>query len=118
MLYVHIHCPVPSVLQCFEKQSEKGAIFSLRHNLRRSSHSRIPIDVPTGLAQFPEEPYLMPRAVLESKYRNIVTYTDMPNGGHFAAFEDPKLLATDFFGFVQKVETERKRSKVATKSEL
>ena len=42
--------------------------------------------------------------MLSTKFHNIVTYTDMPQGGHFAAFEDPKMLAEDFFGFVEKVE--------------
>ena len=28
----------------------------------------------------------------------------MPRGGHFAAFEEPKLLADDIFSFVKKTE--------------
>lgn len=28
----------------------------------------------------------------------------MPRGGHFAAFEEPQLLADDIFQFVRKVE--------------
>lgn len=28
----------------------------------------------------------------------------MPRGGHFAAFEEPQLLADDIFRFVRKVE--------------
>ena len=64
----------------------------------------IPIKRPAGIAQYPEELYLAPRAMLSTKFHNIVTYTDMPQGGHFAAFEDPKMLAEDFFGFVEKIE--------------
>lgn len=38
------------------------------------------------------------------KYLNIYYYTMMPRGGHFAAFEEPQLLADDIFQFVRKVE--------------
>ena len=33
----------------------------------------------------------------------------MPRGGHFAAFEEPQLLAEDFLSFVEKLE---KRDKI------
>ena len=38
------------------------------------------------------------------KYRNLVSYTDMPVGGHFAAYEQPKLLFSDIVQFVALVE--------------
>lgn len=60
--------------------------------------------VPSGLAAFPEELIHCPRAWADSKYHNIYSYTLMPRGGHFAAFEEPQLLAEDIFQFVRKVE--------------
>jgi microsomal epoxide hydrolase len=57
---------------------------------------------PTGFAAFPKEmPYLAPpRSVLERGF-NLVHYTKMPHGGHFACLEQPELLTNDvreFFG--------------------
>lgn len=60
--------------------------------------------VPSGLAAFPEELIHCPKAWADSKYYNIYSYTLMPRGGHFAAFEEPQLLAEDIFQFVRKVE--------------
>lgn len=60
--------------------------------------------VPSGLAAFPGELMHCPKAWAKLKYFNIYSYTFMPRGGHFAAFEEPQLLAEDIFQFVRKVE--------------
>lgn len=65
---------------------------------------RMEVFVPTGLAAFPMELLHCPKSWAQIKYRNIVSYTFMPRGGHFAAFEEPHLLADDIFSFVKKVE--------------
>jgi pimeloyl-ACP methyl ester carboxylesterase len=54
------------------------------------------ISVPTGFASFPKEMPLLnpPQAVLERSY-NVVQYTKMPRGGHFAALEQPQLFVED-----------------------
>ncbi|XP_049456897.1 epoxide hydrolase 1 isoform X2 [Epinephelus fuscoguttatus] len=62
------------------------------------------IFVPTGLAAFPGELMHCPKSWASIRYRNIYSYTFMPRGGHFAAFEEPQLLAEDIFQFVKKVE--------------
>lgn len=66
----------------------------------------LPIAVPTALAAFPQE-FVKPPPVsfVTNRYTNIVQYTDMPRGGHFAAMEEPGLLAEDVWKFVAKVET-------------
>jgi microsomal epoxide hydrolase len=58
------------------------------------------IDVPTAAAVFPKEINFTPRRWAEARY-NIVRWTLMPRGGHFAALEEPELLVDDiraFFG--------------------
>ncbi|HEV3329843.1 MAG TPA: epoxide hydrolase [Bryobacteraceae bacterium] len=60
---------------------------------------------PTGFAAFPKEmPYLAPpRSIIERGF-NLVHYTKMPHGGHFACLEQPELLTADireFFGKLQ-----------------
>jgi pimeloyl-ACP methyl ester carboxylesterase len=57
------------------------------------------VDVPTGHAAFPREIRRPPRSVAEKVYTNIRQWTVMPKGGHFAAMEQPELLATDVVEF-------------------
>ena len=61
------------------------------------------VRVPTAFAQFPRELPTPPRAEVERGY-NVRRWTPMPAGGHFAALEQPALLAADvaaFFGAVR-----------------
>lgn len=65
---------------------------------RRSTQ---PVTVPTGVAVFPKEIVPPVRRWMESRYPDIRHWTEMPRGGHFAAFEQPGLLVDDlrkFFG--------------------
>jgi microsomal epoxide hydrolase len=55
-------------------------------------HGRI--DVPTGYAVYPYELLQTPRVWAEGRY-NLVHYSVQDRGGHFAAFEQPQLFATD-----------------------
>jgi pimeloyl-ACP methyl ester carboxylesterase len=56
------------------------------------------IEVPTGAALFPKEIALSPRKWVEARY-NIVRWTEMPRGGHFAALEEPELYVEDVRAF-------------------
>ncbi|PYS55893.1 MAG: hypothetical protein DMG13_02120 [Acidobacteria bacterium] len=56
------------------------------------------ISVPTGFARFPAEFAAPPRQVLERVF-NLVRYTELPKGGHFAAMEQPELWAKDVAAF-------------------
>lgn len=53
-----------------------------------------PVALPTGIASFPKEILRAPRSWCEPRY-NITHWTDMPRGGHFAAFEQPELFVGD-----------------------
>ena len=56
------------------------------------------ITVPTAHARFPAEIRPTPRAWAEQMY-NVVRWTKMPKGGHFAAFEQPQLFLDDLREF-------------------
>jgi len=59
------------------------------------------IEVPTGVAAFPRDLLAFPpRSMVERGY-NVVHWTDMPRGGHFAGLEEPELLLADLRAFVQ-----------------
>ncbi|WP_329060943.1 epoxide hydrolase family protein [Streptomyces sp. NBC_01429] len=56
------------------------------------------VDVPTALAVFPADLVQPPRSWAERTY-HVTRYTRMPRGGHFAAHEEPELLAADLTEF-------------------
>ncbi|HTN36136.1 MAG TPA: epoxide hydrolase [Arachidicoccus sp.] len=56
------------------------------------------INVPVGFAKFPYELPTPPFSYIERGF-NIVHWTEMPAGGHFAAMEQPELLANDLIDF-------------------
>jgi pimeloyl-ACP methyl ester carboxylesterase len=56
------------------------------------------IRVPMGFARFPLEAPSPPRHWVERGY-DVRRWTEMPRGGHFAAWEEPELLARDIREF-------------------
>ena len=56
------------------------------------------VRVPSGMALFPQEISRPPREWAERSY-NVCRWTEMPRGGHFAALEEPELLAEDIRAF-------------------
>ena len=56
------------------------------------------IEVPCAVARFPKEISLPPREWAE-RFFNLQQWSEMPRGGHFAAFEQPELLAQDIRAF-------------------
>jgi epoxide hydrolase len=61
------------------------------------------VDVPTGVAVFPKEIVTPVRRWMEPDFRNIRHWSEMPKGGHFAAFEQPELFVRDVRAFFRMV---------------
>ena len=55
---------------------------------------------------FPKEIYFTPRAWAEHGY-NIVRWTIMPRGGHFASLEEPELIVNDLRAFFRELTSQR-----------
>jgi microsomal epoxide hydrolase len=70
--------------------------------VRRAPAPQARVEVPTGVAAFPREPWNTPRAWVERRY-HVTRWTDMPRGGHFAALEQPDLLLDDIRSFFRTV---------------
>ena len=74
----------------------------------RRSRSRLPagerVGVPSAAADFPAEIARAPREWAERLLSDLRRWTEMPRGGHFAAFEEPELLADDVLAFLDEVE--------------
>jgi pimeloyl-ACP methyl ester carboxylesterase len=64
-------------------------------------------DVPVGVALFPKEINVPPRKWAEKVF-NIVHWTEMPRGGHFAALEQPALYVEDVRTFFRLFRQEKK----------
>ena len=60
------------------------------------------VEPPCGVARFPLEEPFPPRRYIERAYE-VRRYTEMPRGGHFAALEQPRLLASDLLAFVREL---------------
>lgn len=57
---------------------------------------------PVAMADFPGELARFPRSTMEKSY-NIVRWSELPKGGHFAAMEQPALFVDDLRGFLRSL---------------
>ena len=53
------------------------------------------VSIPAAVSVFPDELYPAPRSWSEQAYPKLIHYNRLPKGGHFAAFEQPKLLSEE-----------------------
>ena len=61
------------------------------------------VEVPTGCAVYPKEFLTWPPKSYVERLFNLVHWTEMNNGGHFAALEQPSSLIKDIQDFYKKV---------------
>jgi pimeloyl-ACP methyl ester carboxylesterase len=54
-----------------------------------------PTTIPFGFTTFPGEIWKTPRSWVEASYPNVVYFNEVDKGGHFAAWEEPELFATE-----------------------
>jgi pimeloyl-ACP methyl ester carboxylesterase len=65
------------------------------------------IRVPAGVASFPDPVFLPPLRSFAEKTYNIVHWSEIPSGGHFAALEQPDLMLADLRAFISTVAGEQ-----------
>lgn len=53
------------------------------------------VKVPAAVTVFPRELYEAPRSWTERAYPNLVYFNEVDRGGHFAAWQEPELFATE-----------------------
>jgi pimeloyl-ACP methyl ester carboxylesterase len=53
------------------------------------------VKVPVAVSAFPDELFQAPRSWAEQAYPKLIHYNKLPKGGHFAAWEQPKLLSEE-----------------------
>jgi pimeloyl-ACP methyl ester carboxylesterase len=53
------------------------------------------VSLPVGFTTFPGEIWRTPRSWVEYSYPNVTYFNEVDKGGHFAAWEEPELFATE-----------------------
>jgi pimeloyl-ACP methyl ester carboxylesterase len=53
------------------------------------------VPIPAAVSAFPDEIYTAPRSWTEKAYPKLIHYNRLPKGGHFAAWEQPKLFSEE-----------------------
>ena len=53
------------------------------------------VSIPVAVSVFPDELYPAPRSWAEQAYPKLIHYNRLPKGGHFAAWEQPKLFSEE-----------------------
>jgi pimeloyl-ACP methyl ester carboxylesterase len=53
------------------------------------------VTVPVAVSVFPDEIFHAPRSWAERAYSNLIHYNEVDRGGHFAAWEQPELYASE-----------------------
>ena len=51
--------------------------------------------IPFAFTTFPGEIWRTPRSWVETCYPNVIYFNEVDKGGHFAAWEEPELFATE-----------------------
>jgi pimeloyl-ACP methyl ester carboxylesterase len=53
------------------------------------------VKIPVAVSAFPDEIYQAPKSWAEKAYPKLIHYNRLPKGGHFAAWEQPALFASE-----------------------
>jgi pimeloyl-ACP methyl ester carboxylesterase len=60
-----------------------------------AGHAPPPVAVPVGFTTFPGEIWAAPRSWVETVYPGLTYFNQVDSGGHFAAWEEPGLFASE-----------------------
>ncbi len=85
----------------FTQTAGSSAQIYLEHVRAGGRGAAIEVGVPVGVAVFPKD--ITPPVRRFAEGLNIVHWTEMPRGGHFAAMEEPELLVEDVRAFFRSL---------------
>jgi pimeloyl-ACP methyl ester carboxylesterase len=60
-----------------------------------AGQARPEVKLPVGFTTFPDEIFWAPRSWVQKAYPNLTYFHEADRGGHFAAWEEPELFATE-----------------------
>jgi pimeloyl-ACP methyl ester carboxylesterase len=64
-----------------------------QENARSAGQAPTPVSIPVGFTTFPGEIWRTPRSWVEKAYPNVIYFSEVDKGGHFAAWEEPELFS-------------------------
>jgi len=64
-------------------------------NQGKWSINAVNVSIPAAVSVFPGESYQAPRSWTEKAYHNLIYFHEVDKGGHFAAWEQPKLFSEE-----------------------
>jgi pimeloyl-ACP methyl ester carboxylesterase len=70
---------------------------------RAAGQAPPPVSIPVGFTTFPGEIVATPRSWVEHAYPTLTYFNKVDRGGHFAAWEEPELFATEIRAAFQTV---------------
>lgn len=70
------------------------------HGWTQEPRPQFPVTIPRALARFPGEFYPLPSRSLAERAFNVVRWSEMAAGGHFAAMEEPEAFACEVIEFL------------------
>jgi epoxide hydrolase len=68
-----------------------------------------PVEVPTGVTQFPAEPQRVPRPWVEQRFTDLRYWSEPKVGGHFASMEQPETFVDEVRAFFRLVRPASRR---------
>ena len=66
-----------------------------RAQARAAGQAPPQVSLPVGFTTFPGEIFRAPRSWVEQGYPSLTYFNEADKGGHFAAWEEPELFATE-----------------------
>jgi pimeloyl-ACP methyl ester carboxylesterase len=60
-----------------------------------NNFNAVDISIPAAVTVFPGEIYRAPKSWVEKSYHNLIYFNEVDKGGHFAAWEEPELFASE-----------------------
>lgn len=60
-----------------------------------NNFNAVDISIPAAVTVFPGEIYRAPKSWAEKSYHNLIYFNEVDKGGHFAAWEEPELFASE-----------------------
>ena len=66
-----------------------------RAQARAGGHAPPDVALPVGFTTFPDEIFRAPRSWVETAYPSLTYFNEVDKGGHFAAWEEPELFASE-----------------------
>jgi pimeloyl-ACP methyl ester carboxylesterase len=75
------------------KTATSGARLYWENNA--NNFNAVDVSLPAAITVFPGEIYQAPRSWAERAYHNLIYFNKVDRGGHFAAWEEPELFASE-----------------------